>query len=124
MTPAALEANRRNAKKAGRPKGGMNADKLELNARCRVNDERHIKILERIAHFSPIMRVINSRRLGIYLIEAMVDHAKQSRAAGQVALYRLWWSYRLPCATMMTGAVLVYRRIRHHEQEVLAISLL
>jgi transposase len=46
MTPAALEANRRNAKKAGRPKGGMNADKLELSARCRVNDERHIKILE------------------------------------------------------------------------------
>jgi hypothetical protein len=32
MTPAALEANRRNAKKAGRPKGGMNADKLELSA--------------------------------------------------------------------------------------------
>jgi hypothetical protein len=53
MTPAALEANRQNAKKAGRPKGGMNADKLELSARCRVNDERHIKILERIAQFSP-----------------------------------------------------------------------
>src|SRR2546423_1247613 len=53
MTSAALEANRRNAKKAGRPKGGMNADKLELSARCRVNDERHIKILERIAQFSP-----------------------------------------------------------------------
>jgi hypothetical protein len=53
MTPAALEANRANAKKAGRPKGGMNADKLELSARCRVNDERHIKILERIAQFSP-----------------------------------------------------------------------
>jgi hypothetical protein len=31
----------------------MNADKLELSARCRVNDERHIKILERIAQFSP-----------------------------------------------------------------------
>jgi hypothetical protein len=53
MTPAALEANRQNAKKAGRPKGSMNADKLELSARCRVNDERHIKILERIAQFSP-----------------------------------------------------------------------
>jgi hypothetical protein len=25
----------------------------ELSARCRVNDERHIKILERIAQFSP-----------------------------------------------------------------------
>jgi hypothetical protein len=46
-------SNRRNAKKAGRPKGGMNADKLELSARCRVNDERHIKILQRIAQVSP-----------------------------------------------------------------------
>jgi DNA-binding transcriptional MerR regulator len=52
MTPAALAANRANAKKAGRPKGSMNADKLELSARCRVNDERHIEILERIAQFS------------------------------------------------------------------------
>src|SRR2546430_7964993 len=55
-----------------------------------------------------LMSVINSRRLWIYLIEAMVDHAKQSRAAGQVALYRLWCSYRLPCATMVTRAVLVH----------------
>jgi hypothetical protein len=31
----------------------MNADKLELSARCRVNDERQIKILQRIAQFSP-----------------------------------------------------------------------
>jgi hypothetical protein len=53
MTEAALAANRANAKRAGRPKGGMNADKLELSARCRVNDERHIRILERIAQFSP-----------------------------------------------------------------------
>jgi hypothetical protein len=30
----------------------MDADKLELSARCRVNDERHIEILERNAQFS------------------------------------------------------------------------
>jgi hypothetical protein len=54
MTEAQYAANRRNANMpgTGRPKGSMNADKLELSSRCRVNDEKHIKILEQIAEFS------------------------------------------------------------------------
>src|SRR5947209_20570315 len=85
------------------PRSGMNADKLELNARCRVNDERHIKILEHIAQFSP------NEGYQLTAIRDLFDRGHgRPRQAIEGALYRLWCSYRLTCATMMTRAVLAY----------------
>lgn len=48
-TAKQLAANRVNAQKAGRPAGGMNADKIALRDKCRAYDDRNISILARIA---------------------------------------------------------------------------
>ena len=55
VTPAKLAANRANARKpgTGRPPGSMSPIKRDLAERCRVNDARHVEILESIAENSP-----------------------------------------------------------------------
>lgn len=54
MTPAALEANRRNAQMgAGRRKGPMSDERLSFKEACCANDMQYIEVLNRIALHSP-----------------------------------------------------------------------
>ena len=100
MTEARLKANRENAKKGGRPGGSMNGYKLSLRERCCVRDEEHVRILEAIAADSthPGFQLVAIRDL----MERGWGRRKWLRAPAPAAQYRLWFSFRLPSASMMT----------------------